>query len=223
MTSLASAKTVVSSFLQRRYGGTLLRHGADSAVFVPERFDRRELRDKWGIKHDLRLILFSGTPSPYKGIDDLVEALDLLGFGDVRLLMAGKGDLSPKVAGKALHLGFLPHSAMPELLAMADLVVLPQRRHPVAEAQIPAKVFEAMAMAKPVIATAISDLPEILDGCGVIVPPEDPPRLAAAIDDVLSDDQQAAEMGARARQRHERHYSWDAMEAVLQQVLRTLA
>ena len=51
-TSLASARTVVSTFLAAALRGTLLRHGADSSVFVPERFDRRELRDKWGIKHD---------------------------------------------------------------------------------------------------------------------------------------------------------------------------
>jgi glycosyltransferase involved in cell wall biosynthesis len=142
---------------------------------------------------------------------------------NVRLLMAGKGELPANADGKVLHVGFQPHSAMPELLAMADLVALPQRRHPVAEAQIPAKVFEAMAMAKPVVATKISDLPQILEGCGAVVEPENVPMLAEAIDGLLRDRQTADEMGWKARERHQREYSWDAMETVLEQVLRPLS
>ncbi len=150
-------------------------------------------------------------------------ALGLLGRRDFMLLMAGKGGPPPGAADRVLHLGFLAHSAMPELLAMADLVALPQRRHPVAEAQIPAKVFEAMAMAKPVVATAVSDLPEILAGCGIIVEPENVSQLAAAIEIVLTDCQRGEEMGERARERHQQEYSWDAMEVILAQVLRQLA
>jgi glycosyltransferase involved in cell wall biosynthesis len=220
LTAMADARTVVSGFLRRRYGGTLLRHGADTAVFDPARYDRKALRDRWGIDPALRLILFSGTPSPYKGIDDLLAALESIGRPDLTLLLAGTG--GPGDARRVLHLGFLPHSAMPELLAMADLVALPQRRHPVAEAQIPAKVFEAMAMAKPVIATAISDLPELLDGCGVIVEPENVPQLAAAIDALLTDEDRAADLGARAHERHRDLYSWNAMQRVLDGVLRGL-
>ena len=88
-----------------------------------------------------------------------------------------------------------------------------------AEAQIPAKVFEAMAMAKPIIATAISDLPEILEGCGIIVEPENVPQLAGAIEAVLTDSQRADELGERARERHRKEYSWDAMETVLVDVM----
>jgi len=220
ITSLSSARTVVSGFLRRRFGGTLLRHGADTRVFDPEKFDGAALRDKWGIGRDLKLILFTGQTGAHKGIADLLEAIDELDRPDVRLLMAGSRDLPPGADDKALHLGLLPHSAMPELLAMADLVALPQRRHPVAEAQIPGKVFEAMAMAKPVIATSVSDLPELLEGCGVIVDPQSPSQLAAAIAEVLSDDEKAAEMGARGRERHRAEHSWDAMERVLDGVLR---
>jgi glycosyltransferase involved in cell wall biosynthesis len=217
---LADATTVVSSFLRKRYGGVLLRHGANTAVFNPARYHKKTLREKWGIAPHLRLILFTGTPSPYKGIDDLLAALDLVSARDVRLLMAGKDSLAAPPAGKVLHLGYQPHSVMPELLAMADLVVLPQRRHPLAEAQIPAKVFEAMAMARPIVATAVSDLPEILTGCGMVVEPENVAQLAAAIESVLTDQQYAEDLAWKAREKCIREYSWEAMDRVLEEVIR---
>jgi glycosyltransferase involved in cell wall biosynthesis len=192
-------------------------------VFDPARFDGPALREKWGIAKDVRLVLFSGSPGAHKGIEDIFAAIDLLGRRDVMVLMAGRGGAPTGHEDKVLHLGFLPHHAMPELLAMADLVALPQRRHPVAEAQIPAKVFEAMAMAKPVVATAISDLPEILDGCGLIVEPDDVAQLAGAIQSILDDTPRAIDLGECARARHEKEYSWDAMERVLTQVMRQVA
>jgi glycosyltransferase involved in cell wall biosynthesis len=91
----------------------------------------------------------------------------------------------------------------------------------VAEAQIPAKVFEAMAMAKPVVSTAVSDLPDILAGCGIIVEPENVAQLAGAIETVLADSQGADEIGERARERHRKSTPgtpWKVLARVMRQV-----
>jgi glycosyltransferase involved in cell wall biosynthesis len=218
----ADAVTVVSAFLKERYGGVLLRHGPDTDVFDPVRYDGKTLRDKWGISQNLRLILFAGTPTYHKGLDGLFEALERAALPDVRVLMAGKGGPPAPWADRVIHVGFQPHALMPELLAMADLVVLPQRRMPQTAAQIPAKVFEAMAMGKLVIASAVSDLPEILDGCGVLVEPEDVAGLTEAISHALTSKQTAEELGWRARERCVEHYSWDAIDRITAGVLRSL-
>lgn len=73
----------------------------------------------------------------------------------------------------------------------------------------------AMAMAKPIIATIVSDLPEILDGCGWIVEPENPEQLAEIIQYVFNHPAEVEEMGWKARERCIEKYSWDAMEKVL--------
>lgn len=65
-------------------------------------------------------------------------------------------------------------------------------------------------MAKPIITTNVSDLPEILDGCGWIVEPENPEQLAQAIQYVLNNPQEAEEMGRKARKKCIEKYSWDA-------------
>ena len=214
----ADALTVVATVLQRRYGGTLVRHGPDTARFDPALFDGPALRRKWGFDSQLHLVLFAGTPSVWKGVDRLLAALDEARVENLRLLMAGKPFASthPKI----LHVGFQPHAAMPELIAMADCVVLPQRRHPMAEAQIPQKVFEAMAMAKPIVASGVGDMREVLDGCGIVVEAESVPALARGIEQVFADPAAAAAMGRAARAKCIREYSFDAIERVMAGVLR---
>jgi len=103
-------------------------------------------------------------------------------------------------------------------LAIADVVVIPQRKNFATIGQMPAKVFDAMAMAKPIIATNVSDLPEILDGCGWIVESENSEQLAETIQYVLHNLEEAKEIGRKAREKCIKRYSWDAMERVLNKI-----
>jgi glycosyltransferase involved in cell wall biosynthesis len=217
----ADALTVVATFLQRRYGGVLLRHGPDTAVFDPARHDGAALRRKWGLPAQPRLILFAGPSRPWKGLDQILAALTRIPAHDVRVLMAGPraGALPDRV----IHVGLQSHAVMPELLGMADLVVLPQRPHPMTVAQVPNKGLEAMAMAKPIVASRVGDLPDVLEGCGVVVEPENTAELAGAIEQLLADPEGAREMGRRARERCVREFSHDAIARVLAGVLRQFA
>lgn len=72
-----------------------------------------------------------------------------------------------------------------------------------------------MAMAKPIVATNVSDLPLILDECGWIVDPESHAQLAEAIRDVLDNTGEAEKVGRKARQKCIDLDSWDAIEKEL--------
>jgi glycosyltransferase involved in cell wall biosynthesis len=75
-----------------------------------------------------------------------------------------------------------------------------------------------MACGIPVIATAAGALPEVVgtDGsAGVVVPPRNPPALAAAIAEVLADPRRAAQMGRAARERVLRLFRWERAAAEL--------
>ena len=224
LTTLADEITVVSDFLQRRFGGIKLPHGADCNLFDPSKYNREKLRAKYGLT-DEYIILFSGTPHPHKGLEELIKALELLSLASVRLFVVGYQAeylerLKEEYGAYIISIGPRPHSDMPEFLSLADLIVLPQRDVPVAQAQVPGKVFEAMAMAKPIIATAVSDLPEILDGCGLIVDPGKPEQLAEAILYVFDHPEEAEKMGWKAREKCKAKYSWEAMEDILLEILR---
>lgn len=96
---------------------------------------------------------------------------------------------------------------MPLYLSLADVLAVPLSDSLMAQSQMPCKVFEAMAMAKPIAATAISDLPEILDGCGWLVPPADPLPIADALADILDHPDAAAGRARRAREKCLAEYS----------------
>jgi glycosyltransferase involved in cell wall biosynthesis len=142
---------------------------------------------------------------------------------ETRLLIVGSFDHDPGYRRLLLErfgdlivlVGPRPHSEMPLFLSIASIVALPQQRSRETEAQVPGKVFEAMAMGCPILATAVSDLPEILEGCGLVVPPGDPKTLGSGLRTLLGDRELRARLGAQARRRCEERFSWDAMQSVL--------
>ena len=84
-----------------------------------------------------------------------------------------------------------------------------------ARSQMPCKVFEAMAMGKPIVASALSDLPEVLDGCGHLVAPGRPDAVAQALETIFGDPAAAREMGERARVRCVERYGAAASRKTL--------
>lgn len=226
---LADDVTTVSSQLKARYGrGTIIPHGKDTDYLNPSKFDRNAIRAKLGLT-DFYVIMFLGTPRPHKGLEDIIEALNLIGHKDVRLVVVGAG--SDPVYEKQLsttgknHVIMFPQVSIlkvPEYISAADLIVLPQRRHLQSHGQIPAKLFDAMAMAKPIIATNVSDMGEILTDCGIVVEPENVTDLANSIELLIADAAKASELGRRARERCIRDFSWKTMESRLSQVIEAL-
>ncbi len=224
LTWLSDDITTASRFLQKKFGGVLVPHGRDTNIFNPDRFDSDSLRKEWKTE-DAKLIVFFGTPHPYKGLEDLVSALGRLDRKDVKLMIVGGEKSKPfvkKLLAKGQNLIILigpkHFSEAPMFLSMADLVVIPQRKSPATLAQVPAKIYEAMAMAKPVIGTRVSDIPEILDGCGLIVEPGNVDQLAEKISFILENEGFARELGKKARKKCVDEYSYDAMEKTLRRI-----
>src|SRR4030095_14185253 len=89
----------------------------------------------------------------------------------------------------------------------------PQRPTSDTRGQVRANLFDAMALGRPIVSTAVSMIPEILDGCGVLVPPGDSVALAGAMRRLLDDPASAAEIGRRARERCQARYSFASARA----------
>lgn len=225
MVRFADEITVSNSFLKEKFGGTIIPHGRDTEAFNPEKFDKNQLRERCGIKGNRKVVMFFGSPAPYKGIEDLIDAISLLQDRDIMLVLVGidKDSYSQslimlsndKISGRFRAFGLQPFKKVPEFLALSDIVVIPQKRNFATVGQLPAKVFDAMAMAKPIIATNVSDLPEILEHCGWIVEPDSPEQLAETIRYILDNPEDAEEISKKARQKCIDKYSWDAMEKIL--------
>ncbi len=222
----ADGLTVASRFLQRRFGGTLITHVRDTEAWDPARYDRAEARARLGVGAE-RVVMFLGTPRGHKGVDDLVEAVGELG-GGVRLVLVGadlEGEAARRWAARpwVQLVGEIAFDEVPRYLVAADAVAVPQRATSDTVGQVPAKIFDAMALARPIVSTAVSMIPEILEGCGVLVPPGNVTALAASLRRLLDDPDGAAELGRRARARCEQHYSFAAARAALYPLVERVA
>jgi glycosyltransferase involved in cell wall biosynthesis len=222
----ADAITVASRFLERRFGGLFLPHVRDTEAWDPARYDRAEARARQHVGSS-KVVMFLGTPRGHKGVDDLVEAVGRLGPGVVLALVGVDPARSgaPRWSGLS-HVrvtGEIPFDDVPRYLVAADVVAVPQRDTTDTAGQVPAKLIDAMALARPIVSTSVSMIPEILDGCGLVVEPGNVPALAGAIKRLLDNAAEAAALGRLARQRCEAHYSFGVARATLLPLIDRLA
>ena len=140
-----------------------------------------------------------------KGHDVMLAAVPelLRRVPTARILVAGGGERERELRARAQPLAdavrFLgPRDDMRELMSASDLVALPS----FAEA-LPTVLMEAAAAGRPVVATRVGGVPEVVeDGCtGILVPPGDPRALAEAMAALLVDPERARAYGAMARRR----------------------
>jgi glycosyltransferase involved in cell wall biosynthesis len=142
-------------------------------------------------------VLFVGRLSPEKGIEELVQAA-----ADLNLVVAGDGPLRGRVPGA---LGFVSNETRDGLYRRAAVVVCPSRREGFGLA-----CAEAMAHGKPVVASAVGGLLDlVVDGeTGLLVPPRAPGALRAAIEQLLGRRELRERLGEAARARAAELLSW---------------
>lgn len=160
-------------------------------------------------------LLFFGRLSHYKGLDVLLDAIELVwrDLPDATLTIAGEGDIEdhPALADDRVDLRreYIPEEEVPQLFEAAGCVVLPYR-----QASQSGVGSLAKAAGRPLVASALGGLPELLaDGSGLLVPAEDPVRLAAALVSVLSDLRLAERLGRAGAATALGQSSWDAVAA----------
>lgn len=220
LTGRADAITVASRFLEARFGGALIPHVRDTDAWRPDSHGPEPGRARLGVGAE-RVIMFLGTPRSHKGIDDLVQAMRILGRPDVVLAVVGCDPASltgRRLAALGRNVRLLPEvpfAEVPLYLEAADVVAIPQRHGPDTVGQVPAKLFDAMALARPIVSTRVSMIPEILEGCGRLVEPGDPGDLARGLAWLLDHPAEAAALGRQARERCVARYSYAAARRVL--------
>src|SRR6185312_17358347 len=132
----------------------------------------------------------------------------LAGDGDIRFVFAGEGAARRRLEAMSVGLGnvmFLPlqpAERLNDLLNLADIHLLPQRRG-VADLVMPSKLLGMMASGRPVVAGAhpASALGAVVASCGVVVAPEDGAAMAEAVAMLARDCEQRTALGAAGRRR----------------------
>ncbi|MBD2359317.1 glycosyltransferase family 4 protein [Tolypothrix sp. FACHB-123] len=224
----ADAVTVHTNFLQKRFGGEFLPNGKDTSLFDPTKYNPEASKIRYGLS-GYKILMFPGAPRPYKGVEDVLLALDKINQPDLKLVIVGGSpyddydeQLQQKWGRWIIKLPNYPAEIMPDIVAAADIVVVPQRDTPETRAQFPLKLTDGMSMAKPVLSTRVGDIPEILGETGYLVEPAKPEQLAEQIKLIFNDLELANQRGKKARERCVEKYSIEAMAASLQSVISRL-
>jgi starch synthase len=173
-------------------------------------------------------ILFFGRIWGYKGLQHLIEAEPLITkeVPDARIIIAGQGEPFDKYRQAMVnpdhfevHNYRIPDDQVASLFQRASVVALPY-----VEASQSGVVPVAYAFGKPVVATRVGGLPDVvIDGqTGLLVSPSDPLSLAEAVITLLKDDTLRRRMGQRARRFAETELSWQCVAQKTYQVYQSI-
>ena len=193
--------------------------------------DPTEAKRDLGLPLDKKVVLYAGRLSRWKGIYTLIESARYLPLHFNIVMIGGfEGEeasvmdfiRSKGLAHKIQLLGFKPHAKVPCFMRAADVLVLPNS----AEDDIskyftsPLKMFEYMASGRPVVASDVPSIREVLsEKMALLSPPDDPKALARAIIRAATDTQAMKPRIANCLEKVG-EYSWDARARKLAMLLK---
>lgn len=188
------------------------------------------MRRHWGLTPDDRVLGIVANLRMMKGHTTIVDAFPLIqkNFPRTKCLCIGidhlHGDIQHYVRVKQLEQAILfPgfQKDIPIFLALLEIFLLPSLWE-----GLPTALMEAMAMKKPVVASAVGGIPELVEHgkTGLLIPPNDPRALAEAVVYLLRDPERAQRMGQAGYEKIQREFSLHTMvaktEAIYDQLLR---
>ena len=202
----------------------LVQNSVDPAQFQPIERDH-DLQTMLGLNG--RYVLgFVGSIVDYEGLDDSLDALALLNRGglNVSMLLVGGGAHEPLVRARAEQLGLTEQvvfagrvapDAVPRYYSIIDLAIFPRKPVALTEIVSPLKPLEAMAMERPVLASNVAALAEMVrEGeTGLLFQKGDMQAMAAAVSKLMHDPELARRLGRQGRRYVETERTWTSAAA----------
>ena len=188
-----------------------------NGIPTPPAATGKDVRAELGISPDAPVIGTVSVMRPQKALDVLLRATRTLvdEFPGLKVLIAGEGDMRESLGGLSAELGlgdnvmFLGiRTDVPDVLAALDIAVSSSDFE-----GSPLSVMEYMEAGKPVVATRVGGVPDLIDDGvhGLLVARQDPDAFAAAVAQLLRDPERAREMGRRGQERRRAEFDIDVM------------
>lgn len=194
---------------------TVLKNGIDTDKFngtIDEK-TAKDLRNKYKIKHDEKVIIFTGRINEQKGIKQLLQAISNMNYSKFKLLVVGgyffntniksnfEKEIEPlieKVKDNVIFTGYVDYEELHNIYAISDIAVLPSMW----EEPCALTVIESMASGLPIIATDSGGIPEYVNENMSVIIKRDKylvKNLRIAIDELISNDEKIKEMSKEAK------------------------
>lgn len=185
-----------------------VRNGVDVDRFSTATAPSAELRSRLGVTAGEILVLYIGAHGISQGLKSVADAAARLQAEPIHFALVGEGADKRNVEEHVKALGLenvsmlagVPSGDVPDVLAAADICLVPLRDVPLFATFIPSKIFEYLAAGKPVVGAVAGEPAQILREAGAtVVVPEDPAQLADAITALASNSNLRQDMGVRGR------------------------
>ncbi len=204
----------------------LIPNGVDAEFFKSERYDGELAKKKLGLFRE-RTCLYCGRLDAWAGVNMISKLCSaaLERKMDVKFVLVGSGEQQKTVwDGNVVLLGEHPYECIPEIIAAADCVLVPFPQNEVSHGASPLKLFEGMAMEKPVIASRVSGIEEVIsDGeNGYLADPQNVEEWIGKIEKVLKSRKEALNVGRKARKTVEKNFNWSLLAKEFEEALTKL-
>lgn len=212
---------------------TVVKNGANLQLFTSQSVENSQtLAEIEAIKHKC-IVAYVGTHGMAHGLDKVVEAAEMLrARTDIHFLFVGDGAERENLIGMAANkglknctfLGQLPKSMMPYIWAVSSVCLVVLRKNKTFESVIPSKIFECMAMGKPMILGVEGEAASIVKmaNAGLCIEPENIAQMTAAICSLADDEAGRLAIGQGAalyvRDHFDREKQAKKMLAVLEEI-----
>lgn len=208
-------KSTAEKFAQPRDRIQVVYMGCDLKSFKYSEEARRKVREQLKIPPTARVLIFIGNIKKNKGVFELMEAFTQLNkcYSDLHLIYVGDGKerkklVEEKVKGelrKKVHfVGEKPYIEIPAWLSASDIFAFPSYHE-----GLPNVVVEALACKRPVVATRVGGIPEVVEEgkSGILINKGDISSLVKSIKELLECAEKRMAMGAYGRKKIEAHFS----------------
>ena len=184
-------------------------NGADTEIFKPSG-GRDKLRKRFHF-NDNFVIFFGGNHGLAQGLDILIKSASFLKeYPEIMLVLVGDGPMKTELLKLKTELNLnnvhffeaVPLDEIPAYLEASDVVAVTLKNIPLMKGWVPVKLYEAMAMEKPVVTNLIGDTEKIISqsGAGISVLPDDPEKIAEAVINLYRNRESIPEMGKKGRE-----------------------
>lgn len=210
---------------------SVLKNGVDLILF--NFLDNQSaLKEKYGFKNKF-VVSYIGTHGLSHALDKVLETAELIKpREDIVFLLVGEGAEKEKLQNFAkeamltniVFVDQINKSQLPDYYALSDIVLVTLRKLPLFKHVIPSKLFEIMAMKRPIIISVDGEAKRIVENAksGVFCEPENPVSLKKAIEALYKDEEKRKQLGENGRQFVEKYFNRDVLADDYLDIIRSI-
>ncbi len=207
----------------------IIRAGVESSLFSFNETTRKAMRKKYNIKDSDLVLFFMGWLYLFSGLKEVITKLHEINNPNIKLFILGTGDFKSEMLAMRtqLHMEeqiiyheWIPYRELPTYVCLADICLLPAHSDPLINEVVPIKLYEYLAINRPVIASKLMGVyREFKNGNGVVYIDLPEKSVEKAIE--IWKNNQLIDLGNRGRQFVLKNCNWENLLSEFKQVIKS--